>query len=296
MRVKKLNIRMLGYRMQSLPEELQGLIICADWSGLRFALTCRAFASYVKENAEGFRTKYSHVETIRLKDENYITVTKLPNGIYYGPTQLFNAPDNPIGIYLYENNEIVRFFNWSAPEWVHSRQTGNVNYRCYTGKPPRNFDIAAAVYCYDTYPTDIDDDGDPFAMYTVGCTTGFAAAYYYKDAGIMVEMEWGSLKVNVRVHVIFYEKSANVDMQLARQNTTGKNVARVYPGEQRDDLWTDHATPNRSVLCDLASGYLQSFLRDESLEYLLSTEENKPLHLVIAEPGVKLPPGFGRID
>lgn len=274
-------------KMQSLPKELQFGVISADWYGLKFASTCRAFADYVRENAETLRTKYSREEKIDLRNDMYLRTSVLPNDKYSGYTYLHYLNGELRGTYLYENNKLVKYQLCFMYRWNYTHQNGNTKYVYYTNTDRPDF---SDIEEYEANPTKLDEYGDPNAMWTAGCANRLVANYLYNTGSVAIEIEWGTLKVNVRATVKYYGWIKN-------------NRARVYPYEERANLWIDEISsektirlPNWSVLCEIADEYFHTFVRDESLNLTCPVdEENINFNIIHAPPDIALPPGFKRL-
>ena len=128
------------------------------------------------------------------------------------------------------------------------------------------------------------------------------ATYQYKEGEIVVEIEWGELKVNVRVCVKFLDLYSSVELESSdkpessdKSSYDRENRARIYPCEQRDDLWIDENTPNWVVLCEQAERYFTHFISDEEVEWLTCTgvDEDVVFTRIRTVKDEDLPPGIG---
>lgn len=279
--------------MHSLPKELQFGVISADWSGLRFALTCSAFADYVRENAEALRKKYMTPRTINTANKNCtLLAVALPNGLYYGYSLLF-WNEKPFGFFKYKNNKMTsRFWDGIHNRVVFTHQNGHIKYECSRGNALSTYDNNnhdITIRNYDANSTEIVLDS-LILMWTAGCRMRLEATYQYKEGVIVVEIEWGELKVNVRVCVKFRDVELNEEFPHDRENR-----ACTYTCEQRDDLWIDENTPNWMVLREEAERYFSQFISDEEVEWLTYTEvdEDVVFTRIRTMKDEELPPGIG---
>lgn len=259
--------------MLSLPKELQFGIISADWSGLRFALTCHEFAEFVRSHADSFKNTYSRRENIVLGPHMYLNTALLPNGKYSGYTYLCNTQSNFRGEFLYENDKLIQYRWCSNYQWNYIHQNKNAKYRCFEVQLA-DYDSVAE---YDAEPTKFNEDGILITMWTAGCTRRLVAKYLYDTGKVTIEIEWGSQKVNVRATVKYNDVVVR---------------AKVYPYEERGNLWIADK-PNWDVMSKLADGYFHAFVQDESLILTQPVAEENIYFCSIYMPrNIKLPPGF----
>lgn len=282
--------------MQLLPNDMQNDIISATWNGLRFGFTCKKYADLVKRNAHRLAIMFGRTVTIDLKRGDFLIANVLPNGVYYGHTELKSKGGSIKCSYIYENNKIVKYKKVYARDWKHVRHIGNVKYKCSRRDADLSPDILADIERYDKDPTDIDDN-IPVRMATLGRETRLEAIYNYEIGHIMIEIEWGELKVNVRAKVecaIGYDLEENKTRCRVYKYPPHNKFAKYIDNIKYLEPWINNQ-PNWGLLQMVADDCCRKFVRDEALWRLKWSGFNEDIEIikVRAAEDVKLPPGFG---
>lgn len=268
-----------------LPTDLQLEIIEADWSGIRFGLTCRKYACIVKAHEKYLRKKFARKESISLGTGSILMADRMPNGIYHGRAIVQDKNGKITNNYKYRNNKIIKYKGKFDDDWKYIKQIGNAKYIfSYEYFDPEDDTVAAEHY--DANPTAIDLFDEPVFMATYGGWARLTALYQYIAGDIIVEINWGDKKVNARATV-------TKKCECCLVPGTPKTLCRVFPYEIHKPIWKNDR-PNWSHLQDAADGYFRRFVRDEKL-WRISTSRDDNNHIIDFVPApfdTVLPPGI----